>query len=615
MDNMPPMGNMKMDMHDTFWRDDQVMIVFHSEIPLISTEGFLNQDQLLQDLNLPLQLQKINEFLNLQLDPDNQTPIKLTFLDESDNQVPVGKSDLSVKAANSSTLPRAVYLLSLKEAIKKDFGTVQTSIVGFFHLIQEPVLGDSKNQNNRTLIPTVVNTLNGKVTDLNKANMRIEFAAPNWLSGGSQITQGCPLTPPAPVKDACMGYHIELPDLDGTLQTTSNEVKVFILDAIPERIVISNAAQNAGNTNALLHNVNETVTFDYSQMSGVQGAFLMQHTNGAAVGKDVYGEHYPILISDHGLFIAGIVRDIAPDANIECIRVLNDFCVGDMQTLLGALTKIYKRVLSKNPDINQSGDLFGKPVVINLSLVIPTDVQAQNSGITLTTITPGLPNSGFDSILPEALRQMLQALADAGVVIVASAGNEGDGREMPTGTLRPNALYPASLSDSIENVISVGAVTKNGAASSYSCYPGLHSIGAWGGELPAAGEVVPPNPGDPGSDNPQVTFSDAPIGIYSSILYPPLSAVPAVPPEQYYTPPNQSGWAYWIGTSFATPIVSAVVARVLQWKKQTGSTDSAYTLLKGLLPPAQVAHWDHLDPHDGTADGPMLKVEQKCSCP
>jgi Subtilase family len=614
---MQPMDNMKMDMHDTFWRDDQVMIVFHSDIPLISDDGVLNRDRLLQDLNLPLQLVQIIRFLNRQLDPNNQNPIRLTFLDERDTPMPDGETGIAYNSVNSdagSTLPRGVYLIGLHEAIQKDFGEIRTSIFGFFHLIQEPVQGDSKNQNNRALVPIIVNTLNKEVPNLNKDGVRIEFATPTWLCGGSQVTNGCPLTPPAPVQNECAAYHYELSDPDGRLPTESDEVTVFILDAIPERVVIANAAHNAGSTNGLLHNVNETVRFDYSQMSGVQGYFLMQHTNCAAVGKDIYGEHYPMLISDHGLFIAGIVRDIVPDANIECIRVLNDLCVGDMQALLGALTKIYNRVLSINPDTNQPGDLFDKPVVINLSLVIPTDDQAQNSGITLSTIQAGLPTSGFDNILPEALRQTLQSLADAGVIIAASAGNEGDGREMPAGALRPNALYPASLSDSIENVISVGAVTKNGAAASYSCYPGLHSIGAWGGELPAAGEVVPPNPGDPGSDHPQVTFSDAPIGIYSSILYPPLSAVPAVPPEQYYTPPNHSAWAYWIGTSFATPVVSAVAARILQQKKQDGNPDSVYTILKGLIPSTQVVQWDHLDPNDGTADGPLLRVEQNCSC-
>ena len=461
--NMPHMDDMKMDMHDTFWRDDQIMIVFHSTIPLISGDGVLNQDRLLQDLNLPLQLRQINEFLNRQLHSANQSPIRLTFLDESDNQSPVDKTDISFNSLNRSDrpmLPHAVYLFGLKETIKKDFGEIQTSIVGFFHLIQEPVHGNSKNQNNRAIIPFIVNTLNEKVLALNKDKIRVEFAAPTWLCGGSQVSQGCPLTPPTPVKDACAAYHIELPDIDDKLQTMGNEVKVFILDALPERVVVANAAHHAGNTNRLLHNVNETVTFDYSQMSGVQGSFLMQHTNGAAVGKDVYGEHYPILISDHGLFIAGIVRDIAPDANIECIRVLNDLCVGDMTSLLGGLTKIYNRVLSTNPATNQPGDLFGKPVVINLSLVIPTDAQAQSSGIILTTTNPGLPDSGFDTIVPEALNRILQSLANEGVIIVASAGNEGDGREMPVGALRPNALYPASLSDSIENIISVGAVTK-----------------------------------------------------------------------------------------------------------------------------------------------------------
>src|SRR6266568_5339183 len=125
--NMPIMDNSKMDMHDTFWRDDQVMIVFHSDIPLISDDGVLNQDRLLQDLNLPLQLRQINEFINLQLDPNHQAPIRLTFLDERDNPIPDGETGLSYNSVNSgagSTLPRGVYLVGLKEAIKKDFGEI-----------------------------------------------------------------------------------------------------------------------------------------------------------------------------------------------------------------------------------------------------------------------------------------------------------------------------------------------------------------------------------------------------------------------------------------------------------------------------------------------------------
>ncbi|MFL5691430.1 MAG: hypothetical protein ACJ795_06460, partial [Ktedonobacteraceae bacterium] len=32
--------------------------------------------------------------------------------------------------------------------------------------------------------------------------------------------------------------------------------------------------------------------------------------------------------------------------------------------------------------------------------------------------------------------------------------------------------------------------------------------------------------------------------------------------------PNASGWAYWIGTSFATPIISAIAARTLELNPQ-----------------------------------------------
>ena len=76
------------------------------------------------------------------------------------------------------------------------------------------------------------------------------------------------------------------------------------------------------------------------------------------------GEHYPIEIADHGLFIAGIIHDIAPSAKIECVRVLDLYCVGDLYMFHDALQYIENRML-------QGGDLYQQPVVINMSLVIP----------------------------------------------------------------------------------------------------------------------------------------------------------------------------------------------------------------------------------------------------
>lgn len=58
-------------------------------------------------------------------------------------------------------------------------------------------------------------------------------------------------------------------------------------------------------------------------------------------------------------------------------------------------------------------------------------------------------------------------------------------------------------------------------------------------------------------------MTDAVRGIYSSTHYSELSATD-LPPAEYHALTNNNAWAYWSGTSFATPIISAVAARVLQ---------------------------------------------------
>ena len=607
---MQHMMSMNDNMHDTFWRNDQIMVVFRSDIPLIS-DGILNEEPLLQKLNLPLQLQGINQFLQI-----NQVPVTLAFLGDDEKPAPPDQPALSnANSGDNSKLPPGVHLFGLTSPIQTDYGVINTSVISFLKIDKGSAQGAGGtpsarvlpgkghgSHNDESLIPTIVTTLNDGLDDLNKKSMvPIALSAPAWLCGGTPIGQGCPLTPPMPVEDSCSNWHITLPDLDPQLQSLMGDgVTVFILDAFPERGVISRAARDAGDDNWLLSNVNETVSFDYSMMSGVQEIRDMVSTGNASVGKDVYGEHYPILMPDHGLFIAGIVRDIAPNANIECIRVLNDLCVGDMSKLVGALWRIYNRMLSVNPDTGQVGDLYQKPVVINLSLVIPTDEEAQQKQIN--------PGAGGFNIIQADLFLAITSLTQVGAIVVASAGNEGDLREMPPGGKRPMALYPAAFGNSIDNVIAVGAATSAGAAASYSCYPGPRGIATYGGEVPDV------QPLDPPSSNPVVTVKDAPRGIYSSVEYPPLSDVPADPPEQYYEAPNVHAWAYWMGTSFATPIVSAVTARILELKATGALTGGVHDAIMNTA--SGVVTWSNLDPDtgisSGTTTGPLLKAMQVC---
>jgi hypothetical protein len=605
-------------MHDTFWRNDQIMVLFRSDIPLIE-DGILNKEPLLQKLNLPLQLRKLNQFLHDQFLRQKRAPVTLTFLDDEEKHVQPEQLALeNVDHEDNSKEPSGVYLFGLTSPIKTTFGVINTSVISFLKIDKgdahsagdtlsegaAPENDHGDNNHGDSLIPAIVATLNDGLNDLNsRSEVPIVLSAPTWLCGGTPgIGQGCPLTPPIPVKDACSNWHTSLPDLDPQLQSMTGEgVTIFILDSFPERGVISRAADDAGSNNQLLNNVNETVSFDYSLMSGVQEILDMASTGNAAVGKDVYGRHYRILMPDHGLFIAGIVRDVASNAKVECIRVLNGLCVGDLNMLTGALWKIYNRMLKVNPDTGQVGDLYQRPVVINLSLVIPTDEEAAQKQISSVA-------DGFN-IIQASPFFAITSLTQVGAIVVASAGNEGDLREMLPGEHRPTALYPAAFSDSIDNVIAVGAVTSTGKAASYSCYPGPRGIATYGGEVPdpMLREVQPPTP--PSSD-PVVMMNDALRGIYSSVEYPPLSVDP---PEQYYAAPNAYAWAYWIGTSFATPIISAVAARILELKA-TGvlTNDVRDAIMKRASGTVQ---WDKLDPGivpGGSVDGLMLKTIQIC---
>jgi hypothetical protein len=104
---------------------------------------------------------------------------------------------------------------------------------------------------------------------------------------------------------------------------------------------------------------------------------------------------------DHGLFVAGIVHDVAPDATIECIA-----------------QEKYAKALGLDTDLGGSG----------------------NNAYTLMSA--------------------VQSVTGLGAIVVSSAGNDADIRNNAS-TLRHAALYPAGFANepySVDGVIPVGAV-------------------------------------------------------------------------------------------------------------------------------------------------------------
>lgn len=213
----------------------------------------------------------------------------------------------------------------------------------------------------------------------------------------------------------------------------------------------------------------------------------------AASGADVdlpdedvpVGDGFLDPASGHGTFIAGLISQVAPGCRVTVHRVLSTFGDGDEFTIAGRIDDIAAALA------NQSEAERGR-TVLSLSF------------------------GGYAFRDPQVLAVAIAAIQALGVVVVASAGNDG--------TCRPP--LPAAL----PNVVSVGAVGPNGPAafSNYgpwvrACAPGVDLLSKYftnyDGATPATADGVDPD--------------------------------------------RFEGWALWSGTSFSAPVVAGALARTM----------------------------------------------------
>ncbi|MBV8822105.1 MAG: S8 family serine peptidase, partial [Ktedonobacteraceae bacterium] len=359
-------------------------------------------------------------------------------------------------------------------------------------------------------------------------------AMPNWLVTAAPVFYGdggLALPPyPAPSLDvataenAQVGWQVTL--LDQSIQLDpkgAEDVVVAVLDTAHHADRIRGAATRSElQRNWLLQRL-------ASDLGNENGSFVVEYdryalTNDVRTGRDLHGDPRYYFMPDHGISIAGLIRDVARQARIRLIRVLNDFGGGDLYSLFAALTDLERELAS--------GTL--RHLVINLSLTMLPDMRHLPYVWFDQRQWPNTQIAGVMHVLnhiEEGLRLLFDSLAAQGALIVAAAGNNSTGARTPLSPRAP-ARYDTTLSVTSVNSNFEPAKFANAA----NVAPFTTGVATFGGDAYGAKDTN--------------GLPDAVRGIYISPTFP--------GGEQ-----NTSGWADLCGSSFATAIISALGAHLL----------------------------------------------------
>jgi hypothetical protein len=219
-------------------------------------------------------------------------------------------------------------------------------------------------------------------------------------------------------------------------------------------------------------------------------------------------------ISNHGLFVAGLAHAVAPSSEVYLVRVLEDDGCGTLYQIAEGIRVFMDEIL------DQEGNLRG--TVINLSLGVHK------------------PAPEFDFGLPGDIRMLeglLREAVDQGAIVVAAAGNDSYDWDPKKGGNPRSMELPAGYSF----VVGVAASSKTrmrGCFSNADTTADPSNVAAPGGDgLYLNGEERCTIPD---------CMNDDTLCLISLVRRP--------------TP----GYAYWVGTSFAAPLVSGQKALLLE---------------------------------------------------
>ena len=315
---------------------------------------------------------------------------------------------------------------------------------------------------------------------------------------------------------------------------------------------------------------------------------------------------HPYLMPDHGIFVGGIIHALEPSADIYLIQVLNDYGVGNLESLWAGFARYweywysrYAATSTNNPDNPEEQPGNFRKYIDNLRMVFNCslgfdapplhDLEAlektpqpqpphlaqyyekvgqdvQNDEL-YKVYAVAVPSTGtqpparpehefmaqlwpsFDGLRKLFSKDFFNIHRKTSItnrdhtfhVLIAAAGNN-----RVVGGPHPSALYPAS--DPVG--VGVGALqTPIAADEKIADYSNIADTPPEDG-IYVFGGTAAQQPVDPDSLSPYVNAKKGLVSLYLGILPSTRRA-------------SQNGLAEWAGTSFATPIVSGIVAALL----------------------------------------------------
>lgn len=244
----------------------------------------------------------------------------------------------------------------------------------------------------------------------------------------------------------------------------------------------------------------------------------------------------PVIESDtgHGTFIAGLIRQLCPQAEVLAIPVMRGDGVVPESVLLNTLTLL----LARHVEALATGSTDGLVDVLSLSLGYYHESPA-------------------DAAMDAPLGALLRDFGDHGVAVIAAAGNSS--------TLAP--MFPAGLSADVTGfspdsvpLASVGALNPDGETVAF-----YSNDGDWVSTFRTGSSLVSTFPVDVTASaqaSARVDFAGR--------------ARTTQDPDDY-----RGGFAAWSGTSFAGPVLAGEVAAALARDADLATVDKAAAVARG----------------------------------